>query len=290
MTKENIVIVGLGMLGMSLAASLSALKERDFTVGGWARRKEVAEEAVQKGHLDTAYGSVEEAFSQATIAVLTLPVPVIIGFMDTYGKFLPKGAVLTDIGSVKSMIEEAALKAKVNFVGSHPMAGTEKSGPEHMVMGIYSNAAVFVVPPEKAKEEDVLRIEKMWQNLGSHTLRITAKEHDSLVAHTSHVPHIISSALALSVLDAETPDLREMRFSGAASGFRDTIRVAASSPKMWREILSHNRKAVLEALDDHEKRYQKMRKMIEDNDFDAFEKEFAYGKALIEEWRRTKNF
>jgi prephenate dehydrogenase len=170
------------------------------------------------------------------------------------------------------------------------MAGTEKSGPEHMVKGIYNNAAVFVVPGEDSSPEDVERIETLWKILGSHTIRIGAKEHDNLVAHTSHVPHIISSALALSVLDAETPDLREMRFSGAASGFRDTIRVAASSPKMWREILSHNRRAVLEALDDHEKRYRKMRKMIEDNDFDAFEKEFAKGKALIEEWRRTKNF
>ena len=123
---------------------------------------------------------------------------------------------------------------------------------------------------------------------GDEACLIGAKEHDSLVAHTSHVPHIISSALALSVLDEADEKLKAQRFAGAASGFRDTIRVAASSPRMWKEILSNNREAVLEALEDHEKRYYRMKKMIEENDFDAFEKEFAYGGELIREWRKAK--
>ena len=220
--------------------------------------------------------------------LLTLPVPVICEFIKKYSSYMQKDAVLTDIGSVKGCIEDAAMEAGAAFIGSHPMAGTELSGPDALVPGIYDNASIFIVPPEGAEENNITRIEDLWKAVGGKTLRIGAKEHDSLVAHTSHVPHIISSALALSVLDEEDEKLKAQRFAGAASGFRDTIRVAASSPRMWKEILSNNREAVLEALEDHEKRYYRMKKMIEENDFDAFEKEFAYGGELIREWRKAK--
>lgn len=291
MAEEKVVIVGLGMLGMSLAASLKLGRreeEKNYKVYGYARRCQVAEKAVEDGYLDGFYSSPEEAFSNGNIIVLTLPVPVIREFIKKYSSFMQKEALLTDIGSVKGCIEKSAVACGANFIGSHPMAGTEFSGPEALVPGIYENASIFIVPPEGTEEKNIQRIENLWQAVGGKTLRIGAKEHDSLVAHTSHVPHIISSALALSVLDEEDQVLKERRFAGAASGFRDTIRVASSSPRMWKEILSNNREAVLEALEDHEKRYYRMKKMIEENDFDAFEKEFAYGGELIRQWRKAK--
>lgn len=291
MAEEKLVIIGLGMLAMSLASSLKLGRrneEKNYKVYGYARRKEVAEKALRDGFLDGICSTAEEAFRTGSIVILTLPVPVICEFIKKYSSYMQKDAVLTDIGSVKGCIEEAAKEVHAPFIGSHPMAGTELSGPDALVPGIYENASIFIVPPENAEEKNIERIEKLWQAVGGKTLQIGAKEHDSLVAHTSHVPHIISSALALSVLDEEDPRLKEQRFAGAASGFRDTIRVAASSPRMWKEILSHNREAVLEALKDHEKRYYRMKKMIEENDFDAFEKEFAYGGELIREWRKAK--
>jgi prephenate dehydrogenase len=291
MAEEKLVIIGLGMLAMSLASSLKLGRrneEKNYKVYGYARRKEVAEKALRDGFLDGICSTAEEAFRTGSIVILTLPVPVICEFIKKYSSYMQKDAVLTDIGSVKGCIEEAAMQVHAPFIGSHPMAGTELSGPDALVPGIYENASIFIVPPENAEEKNIERIEKLWQAVGGKTLQIGAKEHDNLVAHTSHVPHIISSALALSVLDEEDPRLKEQRFAGAASGFRDTIRVAASSPRMWKEILSHNREAVLEALKDHEKRYYRMKKMIEENDFDAFEKEFAYGGELIREWRKAK--
>ena len=291
MAEERLVIVGLGMLAMSLASSLKLgrrKEEKNYKVYGYARRKEVAEKAVKDGYLDGICATPEEAFQTGSIIILTLPVPVICEFIKKYSSYMQKDAVLTDIGSVKGCIEDAAMEAGAAFIGSHPMAGTELSGPDALVPGIYDNASIFIVPPEGAEENNIIRIEDLWKAVGGKTLRIGAKEHDSLVAHTSHVPHIISSALALSVLDEEDEKLKAQRFAGAASGFRDTIRVAASSPRMWKEILSNNREAVLEALEDHEKRYYRMKKMIEENDFDAFEKEFAYGGELIREWRKAK--
>ena len=266
---EKIAVIGLGMLGSSLSAALAG---KGYTRLGWSRRPEVGKWALENGVADRICGSVREALEESDIAILCLPIPTILEFIREYAPFMKK-TLVTDIGSVKGCIEKAAL---------------EKSGPESMVPDIYENASVFVVPSSASSEADTARIECLWKSLGARPTRISASDHDLLVAHTSHVPHIVSSALALSVLDADG-DLREKRFTGCASGFRDTIRVAASSPKMWREILSHNREAVLEAMDSYEERCRRLKQMIADNDFDAFEREFAKGKSLIEEWRKTKN-
>lgn len=278
---EKIAVIGLGMLGCSLCASL----EGSCIRLGWSRRSKVGHWAAENGLLEEACGSVEEALRKADLAVLCLPIPVIMEYLHRYADLMKK-TLITDIGSVKGCIEKTALENGVRFVGSHPMAGTEKSGPESLVRGIYAGATIFIVPPEGAADADIMQVESLWRKVKGKTRRLNAKEHDLLVANTSHVPHVVSSALALSVLDVPQQD-RELRFAGCASGFRDTVRVAASSPKMWREILSHNREAVLRMMKIYEERCARMRELIASGDFDAFEREFAKGKELIELWRES---
>ena len=278
---EKIAVIGLGMLGCSLCASLEGTCIRL----GWGRRPEVGKWAAENGLIEEACPDVETALQKADLAVLCLPVPVIMDFLHRYAGLMKK-TLITDIGSVKGCIEQCALENGVRFVGSHPMAGTEKSGPESLVRGIFSGATVFIVPPEGAAEADIVQVESLWRKVNAKVRRINASEHDLLVANTSHVPHVVSCALALSVLDVPEKD-REQRFAGCASGFRDTVRVAASSPKMWKEILSHNQKAVLEAMDLYEERCRSLKEMIARGDFDGFEREFARGKDLIERWRNT---
>ena len=278
---EKIAVVGLGMLGCSLCASL----EGTCTRLGWSRRPEVTKWVKETGLVEEACSCVEDALAQADLAVLCLPVPVIMEYLGRYAELMKK-TLVTDIGSVKGCIEKAALENGVRFVGSHPMAGTEKSGPESLVRGIYAGATVFIVPPQGAAEADIAQVESLWHKVKSKTRRLNAKEHDWLVANTSHVPHVVSCALALSVLDVPESD-RSQRFAGCASGFRDTVRVAASSPKMWKEILSHNQSAVLEAMDFYERRCSHLKNLIASGDFDGFEREFARGKELIELWRST---
>lgn len=280
-TMEKIAVIGLGMLGCSLCASLEGACIRL----GWSRRPEVSKWARETGLIEEDCPSVEDALTKADLAVLCLPVPVIMEFFSRYAELMQK-TLVTDIGSVKGCIEKAAVENGVRFVGSHPMAGTEKSGPESLVRGIYAGATVFIVPPQGVSEADILQVESLWHKVGSKTRRLNAKEHDWLVANTSHVPHVVSCALALSVLDVPESD-RDQRFAGCASGFRDTVRVAASSPKMWKEILSHNQAAVLEAMDFYEQRCSELKKLIASGDFDGFEREFAKGKDLIELWRST---
>ena len=278
---EKIAVIGLGMLGCSLCASL----EGTCTRLGWSRRREVGLWAQENGLIDEACSTLEETLTKADIAVLCLPVPVIMQFLHDYADLM-RETLVTDIGSVKECIVNAAVQNHVRFVGSHPMAGTEKSGPEALVRGIYSGASIFIVPLDGAAEEDIRRVESLWHKVNGKTRRLNAKEHDLLVANTSHVPHVVSCALALSVLDV-SPEDQPLRFAGCASGFRDTVRVAASSPRMWKEILSHNQQSVLEALALYEERCSHLKKLIESGDFDGFEQEFAKGKALIELWRST---
>ena len=164
------------------------------------------------------------------------------------------------------------------------MAGTEKRGVACAFPELYENAEVFVVPPPDAAPEAVAEVEALWTAIGTRVVRIGATEHDDLVAHTSHVLHILASALALSVLDAASPEARRRRFAGCATGFRDTSRIASSNPVMWREIIEHNQPAVLAAMRDFDRRYERFRTLIEQGNFDAFEQEFAEGKRLRDEW------
>lgn len=285
-TKPVVSVLGLGLLGASFCMEL----EGKYRRAGWGRNPEIREKALEKGIVDFVVDSPEEAFAVGDIVVLCLPIPVIMDFIRAYARFMKPGAVLTDIGSVKGVIETAALSVEgLHFVGSHPMAGTEKSGLENAFKGLYSNADVFVVPPPCAEEQDIVKVEEMWQSIGTRTTRIKSREHDELVAGTSHVPHILASATTLGVLDVPEEE-RIIRFSGCATGFRDSSRVASSSPVMWREIVEQNTPAVLTAITELRKHLDEFEGMIRNGDFDSFEQKFARGKQLRDQWIRWKKY
>ena len=169
------------------------------------------------------------------------------------------------------------------------MAGTEKNGFDNAFKGLYHNADVFIVPPPGAEEADIVKVEEMWQNIGTRTTRLDSCTHDELVAGTSHVPHILASATTLSVLDVPE-DERIVRFSGCATGFRDSSRVASSSAVMWREIVEQNTPAVLTALSELRRHLDEFENMVRLGDFDGFEKKFAKGKELRDQWLRWKKY
>ena len=285
MKEKNILIVGLGLLGASLGMALRSAGMRRL---GWSHREETRCAALAAGAVDEIADRPEELLARADLTVLALPIPVIVAFLEKYASCWRPGAVVTDVGSVKTDILAAARRVLagtgVHFVGSHPMAGTEKKGVACAFPELYENAEVFVVPPPGAAPEAVAEVEALWTGIGTRVVRIGAAEHDDLVAHTSHVLHILASALALSVLDAASPEARRRRFAGCATGFRDTSRIASSNPVMWREIIEHNQAAVLTAMRDFDRRYERFRALIEQGDFDAFEREFAEGKRLRDEW------
>ena len=284
--KQVVSVLGLGLLGASLCMEL----EGKYRRAGWSRNPENRRKAVERGIVDFSVETPEEAFAAGDIVILCLPVPVISEYIRNYSGFLRPGAVLTDIGSVKGVIENAAREVPgLRFVGSHPMAGTEKNGIDNAFKGLYAGADVFVVPPDGAAESDIRIVEGLWKSIETRTTRLDSRTHDELVAETSHVPHILASAMVLSVLDV--PDSEKIaRFSGCATGFRDTSRIASSSAVMWREIVEQNVPSVLKALKSLEQHLEEYGTLIRRGDFDGFERKFANGKALRDEWLRWKKY
>lgn len=287
MKQKNAAIVGIGLLGASLGM---AMKKSGYVRSGWTRRPQVTEWALKNDVIDFGFDTLEETFASADIIILCVPIPQIIEYTEKYASLMKADAILTDIGSVKTVIEEAAVSVNARFIGGHPMAGTEKTGPENGFGTLYCNADVFVVPPPGAKEEDICEIEHLWQSIGTKTTRLPSHEHDELVAHSSHLAHMVASALTLSILDVNDPEKKRLRFSGCATGFRDTSRIASSSPLMWREIIEHNTPAVIASLETFSDSLKALEELIRKGDFDAFEQEFARGKELRDSWMKYKNY
>ena len=286
--KPAVLIIGLGLLGGSLGLALAG---RDVLRLGWSRRPETCRKALDAGVIDESADSWEALLPRADLTILAMPIPKIIDFLETVpAERCKPGSIITDLGSTKSAILSAAKRnPALRFIGSHPMAGTEKSGVENAFAGLYDGADVFVVPPEQGDPEGVRILRDFWEMLGTHVTEIRAEEHDCLVANTSHVLHVVASALALSILDAPDQHGRDLRFAGCATGFRDTSRIASSNPAMWREIIGSNRQAVLEAIDGFEDCFQKFRTLIAEEKWDEFEAYFSAGKKLRDSWLVYKN-
>lgn len=245
---ENIrlAVFGPGLLGGSLLHDARALHARELRV--WARRKESLTAVRDRGLAD--FFSTDAAAVAAGADVLVLCVPV--GAMKALAQELTTshpadGAVFTDVGSVKGMVmrEVAPVLAAAGFtfIGSHPMAGAEKSGFGAARAGLYQDAACLLTPPPQAPPAAVKRLHDFWQALGCRTSEMDAAAHDAIVARISHLPH---AAAVLAALTAFEPDPDSGRL--AAGGLRDTTRVASGDPEMWSEILIENREALLPAL------------------------------------------
>ena len=287
--KKTVAVIGLGLLGTSLAM---ALKAKGATVTGWARRREVRNWAVEQQIISATDDEAEAVLASAAVTVICLPIPEIVAFVSAHAHAWHPGAIVTDIGSVKEVIVtagEAALTPRgVHFVGSHPMAGTEKSGPGNAFPELYNHAEVFITRTARTDAAALSRVRQLWELIGTSIVEIDPVAHDNLVAHTSHISHLLALSLTEAVLDCDE-ELRPLRYSGCATGFRDTSRIASSSPKMWREIIENNQTAVLDTMREFERRWHHLRTIIETGDFDAFEAEFAKGKTLRDAWIAYKN-
>ena len=286
----QVAVIGLGLLGASFGM---ALRGKELCRLGWTRRENIRRWAIDCDVIDETAETLPEILAKADIVVFALPVPAIIRTIEEYAPHFRPGSIVTDMGSVKSGVMEAGKKyllpRGVHFIGGHPMAGTEKSGPESAFPTLYDNADVFLCPFPETPAEKLAELKALWESLNTHVVTIASGEHDDLVAHTSHVLHILASALTLSILDGAAPETIQRRFAGCATGFRDTSRIASSNPVMWREIIAENRDHVLKAMEDFDLRYEKFKQLIQSGDFDGFEKEFAAGKLLRDSWVDYKN-
>jgi len=287
---KRVAVIGLGLLGASLGL---ALKKSQVCRLGWARREETRRWCVEHDVVDQTCDKLEDVLAQADLTILCLPIPVITQTLIEYAHCFKSGSIVTDIGSDKGVIVaagEAALKKyNVHFIGSHPMAGTEKNGCQAAFAELYDNAEIFVTTTPDCNQDALRSVEDFWHLLKIASVRlITPEVHDSLVAHISHISHLLALALTLAVLDCDSSEEEALRYSGCATGFRDTSRIASSSPLMWREIIENNQPAVVAAAQKCGHIYQEIVDSIAQSDFDRFEELFARGKFLRDKWMDYK--
>ncbi len=242
----TVTVIGIGLIGGSLAKDLRRIGFASEIIGVDSNAKH-AERALELGIVDKVL-DLEKAVKAADLVLVTTPVDAIEKVLPrVLDKVLPTTTV-TDTGSTKGHICKAVEKHpnRKNYVPSHPMCGTENSGPDAALDGLFAKKLTIICDQEKSKPIHVALVEKMYHAIGMSIAYMTADEQDHTTAHVSHLPHIAAFALANAVLAKSD---RHIIFDLASGGFRSTGRLAKSSPEMWGPIFKQNQNYVLESLD-----------------------------------------
>ncbi|MES2659880.1 MAG: prephenate dehydrogenase/arogenate dehydrogenase family protein [Verrucomicrobiota bacterium] len=243
----NITILGGGLLGGSMALALAEF-ENPPVVRLWARKEETVEDARKLG-ITGVTGDLAAAVKEANLVILAVPVGSMAPLVSAcLAAGLPDGCLITDVGSVKRVphrrISPLLKGLNVRFIGSHPMAGSERNGLSAVTANLFHNAACLLTNDDGAPAELTAALERFWKHIGCRTSWMSAAIHDELVARISHLPHIVAACAARVCLK----DPSEGRFGGG--GLRDTTRVAAGNPTMWAEIVIENREALIGLLEE----------------------------------------
>jgi len=238
----TVAIVGVGLIGGSIAAALRH-RRTSVKIIGIGRDAARLERARRADLLDVAAISFDTA-ADADVVVVCTPVDRIVEDVRRVAPHLHAGAIITDAGSVKGRICRELrndLPDGIAFVGSHPLAGSEKNGWEHSDAELFQDRVCVVTPDDSTKVDILCHVEDFWRTLGMRLVRLSPEEHDRALAITSHVPHVAAAALASQLTD-------EVR-SLAATGFRDTTRIASGDPELWTAILLANADSVASGID-----------------------------------------
>ncbi|PRY65693.1 3-phosphoshikimate 1-carboxyvinyltransferase [Vreelandella songnenensis] len=271
-TEQRLVIVGLGLIGGSLAAALRVSGFKGVIAACDPDPDEVAR-GIEMGLVNEGGVDLAAQVVDATMVVLAVPVLAMESVLVALADALPLAAnnvVLTDVGSTKATIRASAINAfgrvPPNMVLGHPIAGSEKSGVAAANPALYVRHSVILTPEPDVDPDALQRVRALWQACGADVLEMDVERHDQVLARTSHLPHL----LAFSLVDTlARQDERLEIFRYAAGGFRDFTRIAGSDPVMWRDIFVANREAVLASLDDFEAGLARLRQAVEGGDSDA---------------------
>ncbi len=263
MLLKKLTILGPGLLGGSIGMAARARKIAG-QVTLWARRPEACDEAMAAGAADAATLNFADAVSGSELVVLATPVGVMAELARKMAPALAANAIVTDVGSVKyPVVRELShiLDGKARFVGSHPMAGSEQSGLKAARKELF-DGTVCILTPVQETDPDALRLAAdFWKAIGAGIRTLPPLEHDEMVAHVSHLPHLVAAAL-ISFVCPDGP--RRLEFAGG--GLRDATRMASGPPDMWQEICATNREEVCRALEGYIERLEAVRAMLENKE------------------------
>lgn len=251
MLFDKVVIIGIGLIGSSLAR---VIKRDGLTKNlvAYDANPVFLQQALDLKIVDAIEADVKKAVIDADLVVLSTPVGVYGSLTKEFSPFLKDGAIITDVGSVKkfalSEIEANIVSDKnIIVVAGHPVAGTEKSGPESGFAELFNGRWCILTPSEKSTPEAIEKISKLWQSADMRIDIMTPEHHDKVMAAVSHLPHLIAFSIVGTVADLEGYEQQEI-IKYSASGFRDFTRIAGSDPTMWRDILLNNKGTILELI------------------------------------------
>jgi cyclohexadieny/prephenate dehydrogenase len=246
---ERIALIGIGLIGSSIARRV----KRDGLanhISVSARSQKSIDKAIELEFSDTATLSHQDCVKNADLIIICSPVGAYSNIIQNIKSDLKPGAIITDVGSVKQAVIrdlEPHIPEGVHLVPAHPVAGTERSGPEAGFPELFDERWCIITPTTQTNKGSLNKVTKFWQSLGSNIEIMEPKHHDLVMAMTSHLPHLIAYTIVGTATDLEKSLTNEViKFS--AGGFRDFTRIAASDPTMWRDVFLNNRDAVLEML------------------------------------------
>ena len=279
---KQVAIIGVGLIGGSLGMILRRKTLADHVVG-IGRRVENLKAAVALGAIDRYVADPQEGVRGADLVILATPVDTYERHLHEWAHCLEPGAIVSDVGSVKGTLverSEAAMPVGVHFVGAHPIAGKEKTGVAAGSDQLFKGARCILTPTQRTNPEALGRIRQLWDEAGSIVLTMDPYLHDQILGAVSHLPHVAAFALmnALAELrDQQVPSLDLVGHSGG--GLRDTTRIAASSPEMWRDIFLWNRDNVVSYIDRYTGALEELKHLIKVGDAAGIEKLLDRAKA-----------
>ncbi len=243
-----VAIIGVGLIGGSVG---QALRSRGIVarVVGFGSRPATLKAARKLGAITEIAADLKNAVAEAELVVVCAPVANIVEQVRQTARLCRPATLITDVGSAKAEIvaqlekasEEPTWGREVRFLGSHPLAGNEKKGPQHASADLFAGRTVVITPTPRTRQEDQAALSEFWASLGAQVVPMPADEHDQALAATSHLPHLVAAAIA-----GATP---ERYVTLTASGWQDTTRIAAGDPHLWRQIMLANRTNLLASLD-----------------------------------------
>ncbi len=279
---KKLVIIGVGLIGGSFALALRNAKIAKHIVGVGRSQKNL-QLALELGIIDTVSDDLATALQQADAVLLAMPVGQTTNIMAQIVPHLENGTIITDVGSTKQDVAAAAQKHLgqhlKNFVPAHPIAGSDESGAGAATANLFHNKHLVLTPLDETSSQAVQQVTSWWQHCGAQVSQMSAKKHDQILAATSHLPHVLAFTLMshLRTISDNDPD-GLLRFAG--KGFIDFIRIAGSSPEMWRDICLANREELLKQINIYQQELTCVQTMLNNNDEEALKKAFIEAQEI----------
>ncbi len=276
---DQIAIIGVGLLGGSIGLGLRAAGYRGRRIG-IGRRKSSLDKALQYDAVDQTFTDAAEGVQGCKWVVLCTPVGTFGPVLKSIAPVLGPGTVVTDVGSTKAEVcRQAAriLPDHVEFVGAHPMAGSEKTGVEFSRADLFEHSLCILTPTEKTPATATRQAQGFWEVLGSRTVTLTPRQHDECLARVSHLPHAVATALVHLSLKDEAIDL-------AGPGFADVTRVASGDPGLWTDIFLSNKTSMVRSVNRLIRQLEQLRDRLTEAEADEIHKWLAQGKEARDAW------